>query len=134
MRVVVFLDLDDTIFQTRPKCPVDTPLAPAALDRVGEPLSFLTPRQQRFLELFRDACVIPTTARNPDAFRRLTLRFDSFAILDFGGIILLPGGSLDASWDAVIRPRAVEIASELEQLLATMQTFNEVHRLGVRLR
>src|SRR5262245_58580522 len=114
MRVVVFLDLDGSIFQTRPKCPPGESLLPGALDRAGQPLSFMTARQERLLALFRGAIVIPTTARNLDAFRRVTLRFDSLAILDFGGVVLLPDGSLDCERDAFIRPLALAIAPELE--------------------
>jgi hydroxymethylpyrimidine pyrophosphatase-like HAD family hydrolase len=71
MRTYVFLDLDDTILQTRPKCPPDEPVRPAAYGRDGQPLSFTTDRQQALLDLFEAATVIPTTARNRDAFRRV---------------------------------------------------------------
>jgi hypothetical protein len=134
MRVVVFLDLDDTLFQTRPKCPPGETLTPAALDRAGQPLSFQTPRQESLLKLLRGAAVIPTTARNLDAFRRVTLRFDSFAVLDFGGAVLLPDGSLDAGWDAHVRPRALDGAAELNRVRERMEEVNDSFRLGVRVR
>ena len=44
MQTYVFLDLDDTILQTRPKCPADEPVQPAAFGRDGQPLSFITDR------------------------------------------------------------------------------------------
>jgi len=134
MRIVVFLDLDDTLFQTRPKCPPGVALSPGALDHAGQPLSFMTARQERLLELFRGATIIPTTARNLPAFRKVTVPFDSYAILDFGGVVLLPDRSLDTEWDAQIRPRAVEVGPELERVRATMQEYSEVHRLGARIR
>jgi len=34
-RIVIFLDLDDTILQTAPKCPPGEPVEPAAVDRAG---------------------------------------------------------------------------------------------------
>src|SRR5205823_998696 len=96
MRTVLFLDLDDTIFQTRPKCPVGEPVRPAAFRRDGTPLSFMTDRQRALLDvLSRAATVIPTTARSLDAFRRVDLAFGHAAILDFGGVVLTPGGELD---------------------------------------
>src|SRR5258707_6855351 len=108
MRIHVFLDLDGTLFQTRPKCPPGVDLTSAALRRDGTPLSFMTQRQGRLLELLRSAdSVIPTTARNLDAFRRVHLPFPSLAILNFGGLILLPDGSPDREWDALVRPQAL---------------------------
>src|SRR5687767_11844338 len=121
MRTVVFLDLDDTVFQTRPKCPPGEPLRPAALGRDGLPLSFSTPRQQTLLDLFASATVVPTTARNLDAFRRVRLPFTSFAVLDFGGVVLLPDGTPDPAWDAIVRPQALALAGELKHLASVLQ-------------
>jgi hypothetical protein len=135
MRCHVFLDLDDTLFQTRPKCPPDVELSPAAFRRDDTPLSFMTPQQVRLLDLFSgSANVIPVTARNADAFRRVRLRFSSLAVLDFGGVILMPDGSPDAAWDARIRPQARGIASELERWRDSLQSFVEAHRLGASVR
>jgi hypothetical protein len=132
MQTYVFLDLDDTLFQTRPKCPPDEPLTPAALGRDGEPLSFMTQRQQALFDLLaRSGTIIPTTARNLDAFRRVRLTFRSLAILDFGGVVLLPDGNLDPVWDAHVRPLAIAFVSELEQLRQTLVEFIGKHRLGV---
>src|SRR5689334_914937 len=102
MQTFVFLDLDDTILQTRPKCPAGEPIHPAAHGRDGQPLSFITDRQRALLDLFAAATVIPTTARNHDAFRRVRLLFTGHAILDFGGVILRPDGTPDPGWDAVV--------------------------------
>ncbi len=135
MRVHVFLDLDGTLFQTRPKCPPGEGLAPAAFRRDGTPLSFMTPRQVRLFEtLCATADIIPTTARNLDAFRRVRLPFTSLAILDFGGVILLPDGAADPNWDAIIRPQTHAIAPHLERWQQRLQEFIEVNRLGVSVR
>src|SRR5829696_8138848 len=104
MRIVLFLDLDDTVFHTGPKCPPGEAVRPAARRRDGTPLSFMTDRQRALLEvLFRSATVIPTTARSLDAFRRVDLPFAHAAVLDFGGVVLLPGGTLDLAWDGRVR-------------------------------
>ena len=135
MRVYVFLDLDGTLFQTRPKCPPGIELHPAALRRDGNPLSFMTARQARLFEMLSSsASVIPTTARNLDAFRRVRLPFTSLAILDFGGVILLPDGSPDPDWDARVRPQVIAVAGELERQRAALQSFVEAHHLGVSVR
>jgi hydroxymethylpyrimidine pyrophosphatase-like HAD family hydrolase len=135
MRVHVFLDLDGTLFQTRPKCPPGVDLTSAALRRDGTPLSFMTPRQRRLLELLHSADrVIPTTARNLDAFRRVHLPFTSLAILNFGGVILLPDGSPDEEWTSLIRPQTFAIAPELKCRYDALLAFIERHNLGVNIR
>jgi hydroxymethylpyrimidine pyrophosphatase-like HAD family hydrolase len=135
MRVHVFLDLDGTLFQTRPKCPPGEELISAAVRRDDTPLSFMTARQARLLELLRSAdSVIPTTARNLDAFRRVHLLFPSLAILDFGGVILLTDGSPDLIWDAIIRPEAHAIATDLKRRCESLEAFIKANHLGVNLR
>ena len=106
MKKFLFVDLDDTLFQTPKKCrSTDTlELHPAAYLKDGAPCSFTTPRQRAFLEFARrEMTLIPATARNHDAFKRVDLPFASYAVLDYGGIILQPGGALDADWLAVMR-------------------------------
>lgn len=134
MRIVVFLDLDDSLFQTRLKCPPGEALSPATLDATGQPSSFMTARQQHLLGWLRAGTIIPTTARNLTAYRNVTLTFDSLVILDFGGVVLLPDGQLDRDWDARVRPQCVAVAAELEHLCTTMQKFSADHHLGVRVR
>jgi len=135
MQTYVFLDLDDTILQTRPKCPPGEPLHPAAYHRDGSPLSFMTERQRSLLALLAAAAtVIPTTARNLDAFRRVRLSFSSLAVLDFGGVILQPDGTPDPGWDAVVRPQAEQAGPELRELLRAVQGFIAARGLGVNAR
>lgn len=137
MRTYVFLDLDDTILQTRPKCPAGEPIRPAAYGRDGQPLSFTTDRQRALLDLLDllgAASVIPTTARNHDAFRRVRLPFSDHAILDFGGVVLRPDGTPDPAWDATVRPQARAIGPELLVELRTVERFIATHTLGVNAR
>jgi hypothetical protein len=132
MRIVAFLDLDDTLFQTRPKCPDGEPIHAVAFRRDGTPLSFMTQRQRTLLDVwFRSATVIPTTARNRDALARVDLPFNHAAILDFGGAVLLPGGELDEAWDAQVRPRALELHQELQALHREAERINASRHLGV---
>jgi hydroxymethylpyrimidine pyrophosphatase-like HAD family hydrolase len=124
MRIVLFLDLDDTIFQTAPKCPPGEPVRVAALARDGLPLSFMTDRQSAIFEMFRkSATIVPVTARSHDAFRRVNLPFDHAAIVAFGGVVLAPGGELDKTWDAEIRPKLRATAEELHAALRQTEAF-----------
>lgn len=134
MHLYVFLDLDDTLFQTQPKCPAGAPLAPVAYRQTGEPLSYMTERQRKLLSLFEAGTIIPATARNHDAFRRVRLPFDSLAILDFGGVVLLPDRTPDQSWDEVIRPRALALREEFEFQLARVKAFCDEQHLDVTVR
>jgi hypothetical protein len=135
MRIALFLDLDDTIFQTMPKCPTGEAVHPVAFGRDGAPLSFMTRRQRALLDLWlRSARVIPTTARSLEAFRRVDLPFDQFAILDFGGVVLTPEGALDSMWDEQVRPRAKSIANELTELHGKIEAFVTRRQLGTRAR
>jgi hypothetical protein len=135
MKTYIFLDLDDTLFQTLPKCRDRDRLIPAAYARDGAPLSFMTAQQQRFLDHCA-ACgtIIPTTARSLSAFQRVKLPFCSLAILDFGGVVLLPDGSLDAEWDAWVRPQAEAMRDSLEQVRRRVAGFCEARRLDVNAR
>lgn len=97
-QTVVFMDLDDTIFQTRRKCATER-LSTGALGPDGHPMSFLEPAQERLFRLLRaEAVVIPVTARDRASFARVRLDFHHGAILNYGGTILNPDGSADPIW------------------------------------
>jgi hypothetical protein len=135
MRIVLFLDLDDTIFQTLPKCPGGEPVRPVAYHRDGTPLSYMTERQRTLLDWFlQSATVIPTTGRNRDAFRRVDLPFAHGAILNFGGVVLLADGTPDKMWDGIIRPQALELAPEFSRLCRSVARFIDKRGLGARAR
>ena len=100
----LFVDLDDTLFQTPGKCAAKEDLRPAAYLKDGAVCSFTTPRQRAFFELMdREMTLIPATARNRDALSRVGLAFSSYAIIDYGGVVLEPDGSLDAVWIETMR-------------------------------
>lgn len=124
MRTYVFLDLDDTVFQTLPKCPAGEPLRPVARRTDGSPISFMTRRQQTLFDrLRREAEIVPVTARNLAAFRRVDLPFACGAILDYGAVVLFPDGTLDAAWDAAVRPRAEALTGELQGVQQALREF-----------
>lgn len=135
MRRYCFLDLDDTIFQTLRKCPDPVSAVPAAYDKAGEALSFITPKQQDLLAwLHESSLVIPTTARNLRAFRAVSLRWEGPAILNCGATILQPEGTLCEEWDQQMRPKLKELEPLLEESLAWMKARTEKLGLALRLR
>lgn len=104
-RIVIFLDLDDTILQTAPKCPPGEPLLPAALDRTGQALSFMTRAQRRLLSFWLErGTVIPVTGRTDEALDRVAIEFISWRITHHGAVIRQPDGQLPAWWYSDVRP------------------------------
>jgi hydroxymethylpyrimidine pyrophosphatase-like HAD family hydrolase len=99
LKKFLFADLDDTLFQSLEKCTAADALEPAAYLKDGSACSFTTPAQRAFIAFAQEGMtMIPTTARNLDALRRVALAFTSYAVLDYGGVVLLPGGSADQDW------------------------------------
>lgn len=104
MKKFLFVDLDDTLFQTPGKCADEKDLHPAAYLKDGSVCSFSTPRQRAFFELMdREMTLIPATARNRDALSRVGLTFSSHAIIDYGGVVLAPDGTPDGDWLDLMR-------------------------------
>ncbi|MEX5748941.1 hypothetical protein [Massilia sp. X63] len=99
MKKFLFADLDDTLFQTFEKCSARDALEPAAYYKDGSICSYTTRAQRAFLSFVQDGMtVIPTTARDHDGLRRVHLPFDSYAIINYGGVVLQPDGSADRAW------------------------------------
>ena len=104
-RIVIFLDLDDTLLQTAPKCPVGVPLTPVAFNRAGEALSFMTPAQRHLLDSWLEqGTVIPVTGRTDDALARVAIDFSSWRITHHGAVIRRGDGSLPPWWYTKVRP------------------------------
>lgn len=98
--IFVFTDLDDSLFQTRSKCPDQSVLMDAAVDRQGNPLSYFSQAQQELLNLLQQATLIPVTGRNTSALQRVQLSFDSYRITGHGAMISNPTGEPVAEWVA----------------------------------
>jgi hydroxymethylpyrimidine pyrophosphatase-like HAD family hydrolase len=122
-RIVIFLDLDDTILQTAPKCPPGEPVAPAAVDRAGQALSFMTRAQRRLLEFWLEqGTVIPVTGRTDEALARVVIEFTSWRITHHGAVIRQPDGTLPAWWDDQIRPLLMAAQPLLREVAAHLGT------------
>ena len=119
MKKFLFADLDDTLFQTLEKCATRDALEPAAYYSDGRICSYTTPAQRAFFAFVSEGMtVIPTTARSLDAFKRVELGFSSYAILNFGGIVLQPGGDIDRDWQGRMHALMTAALPGLERLAA----------------
>ena len=99
-RPLVFVDLDDTLFQTARKM-AEGPRCTATLDAFGQPNGFMNATQQGFVEwLLATTDVVPVTARSVEAYQRVQIPFVHGAICDHGGVILSAEGVPDGEWHA----------------------------------
>jgi hydroxymethylpyrimidine pyrophosphatase-like HAD family hydrolase len=125
MKQFIFVDLDDTLFQTRRKCKDNQLLFPAANDQEGLPASFFTEKQFYLFNLLKQNCeIIPTTARNYQAFYRTELSKNfAYAILNHGGIILNRNGDIHQLWFEHIQNL---VNQQLDELLALMNDLQSI--------
>ena len=135
MKKFLFADLDDTLFQSLEKCAAGAALHPAAFLKDGAPISFTTPAQRAFLEFARDGMtMIPATARNLNAFSRVDLPFASYAVLDYGGIVLRPDRSVDEAWLERMRGAMHAALPGLRELATLIDAYAERTGNGCRAR
>jgi hypothetical protein len=133
MRPVLFVDLDDTLFHSRRKTAGGG--APVAFDRDGAPVSFMTGKQRALWEwLARDAEIVATTGRSAEAYRRVDLRLDGYAICSHGGLILTPAGRPEPRWWRRTATAAVSHRSGLTALGATLRDRMAEAGVDARLR
>lgn len=135
MRIAVFIDLDDTLFQSQRKCPVNDELTPAAQQIDGRIQAFMTAKQHTLWQCLNDhALVIPTTARDLTALRCVLLPFHHWQIIDFGAVILNSNAQPDADWLARTHSVAQTTEAELHQLITIAQHWITANTLALRLR
>lgn len=125
MKKFLFIDLDDTLFQTPGKCADADNLHPAAYLKNGAACSFTTARQRAFFELMhREMTLIPTTARNRDALSRVDLPFSSYSIIDYGGVVLEPDGAVDRFWLDAMRADMERALPGLREVAQIMDAYS----------
>ena len=138
LKKFLFADLDDTLFQTIEKCAALAPreaLEPAAYYSDGSICSFTTPAQRAFFAFVSEGMtVIPTTARSLDSFARVDLGFSSYVVLNFGGIILQPDGSIERDWQGRMHGLMTAALPGLQELGAHIDAWAEETGYGGRTR
>ena len=135
MKRILFTDLDDTLFQSFRKEMPDDRSIPLAYLADGSAISYANPQQQATLALFqREMTVIPVTARNHDAFKRVCIPFVAEAVLNYGGIILNCDGQPDEAWLKTSQEQAEQSKSDLLQWVNVLIAENERMKLDLRIR
>lgn len=120
MQRYIFVDLDDTLFQTHRKCPANANnLAKRAISDNPELISYATEKQQWLWQwLAADFKVIPVTGRDASAFARVELPFTEEIVLNHGAVILNPHRQLDQAWMSSMHnqlPHYIQILHDLWQ-------------------
>lgn len=116
-RPLVFVDLDDTLFQTARKMPEHSPRVAVTLDVQGQPNGFMSPVQQRLVDwLLASTDVVPVTARSIEAYQRVRLPFGQGAICAHGGVVLDADGRLDRDWHGQMRETLADFQTRLPAL------------------
>ncbi|MEY3786208.1 MAG: hypothetical protein RLZ75_413 [Pseudomonadota bacterium] len=102
MQSYIFLDLDDTLFQTLRKCALgtdDPKLQVRACLPDGTPNSFATHKQQWLWHwLEKGFKIVPVTGRDGHAFDRVMLSFQEEVVLNHGAVILDKDRTIDRVW------------------------------------
>lgn len=131
--VTSFVDLDDTLFSSLKRHTRTEELEPAATLSNGEVISFSSPKQ-RFLRNWLETAgkIIPVTARNEDAYRRVLHPFSGPAILSHGATIVCENGSVDAEWRSRVHQSVAQSSGELFDLLKLIQGTKAFTRGDVR--
>lgn len=124
MQRYIFLDLDDTLFQTLRKCPdaSDPRLQARAMLTDGTANSYATHKQQWLWDWFaQDFKIVPVTGRDAGEFARVQLPFAEEAVIIHGAVILDKQGQADPQWMAQMQ---AELPDYQQKLLAVWQTID----------
>ena len=131
MQSYIFLDLDDTLFQTLRKCVPgvnDHNLEVRAYLPDGTANSFATHKQQWLWEwLAKGFKIVPVTARDVHAFERVNLPFQEEVVLNHGAVILDKQRVVDQVWMELIMQEMPIYHDKLLELWAEVELYAKRH-------
>lgn len=127
MQSYIFLDLDDTLFQTLRKCApgVDNQtLQVRAFLPDGTANSFATQKQQWLWHwLSKGFKIVPVTARDVHAFERVNLPFQEEVVLNHGAVILDKQRAVDKVWRNRIMQTLPSYHEKLLEIWAEVELY-----------
>lgn len=133
MQTILFTDLDDTLFATERKQGKTANCQLASTLSDGSPSGYCHQKQQHFFQLWQqNALIIPVTARSVNAYQRVLLPFNNYAIVNHGGTILLPNGACDPDWQQQVRAYHSETQDWLMRQLAVFQHIAHEQACDIR--
>ncbi len=124
MQSYIFLDLDDTLFQTLRKCAPGADLQVRAFLPDGTANSFATQKQQWLWHwLSKGFKIVPVTARDVHAFERVNLPFEEEVVLNHGAVILDKQRKVDEVWMERIMQTLPEYHEKLLEVWAEVELY-----------
>ncbi len=135
MEKFLFLDLDDTVFQTARKCESLEQALPASYNLSGDVSSYFLPKQHRLLQdLSKQWRIIPTTARTQASYARVNLGIKCFdgAILSHGATILCDAGKEDELWKTEIESSLQQLSPLLFQIKQKITKYVDTKNLEIQ--
>lgn len=128
--IILFIDLDDTLFQTQRKN--SQGIIPATRSALAGKGSYMTQAQKLFFDLFNESKkvkIIPTTARDLEQYHNTLLsesaRIET-AILYFAGMIL-EKGQAEKQWQQHIQRSYQQLNQSISQLLIEVKAILTNH-------
>jgi hydroxymethylpyrimidine pyrophosphatase-like HAD family hydrolase len=130
-KLIVFVDLDDTLFNSTRKCTSDIALEPAALLSSGDTISYTNAKQRSLWAWLRQAeLVIPVTARSAQGFSRVLLPFYGPCVVSFGGTILNAQGQADTLWAQRMQNVLMPSAALLQEACSALSAWIDQHQIN----
>jgi hydroxymethylpyrimidine pyrophosphatase-like HAD family hydrolase len=127
MQNYIFLDLDDTLFQTLRKCALgadDPKLQVRSCLPDGTPNSYATHKQQWLWHwLTLGFKIVPVTGRDAHAFERVMLPFQEEVVLNHGAVILDKDRNIDSVWMDAMMQALPEYHGKLLDLWAEVEAY-----------
>lgn len=126
MKTLFFIDLDDTIFQTKRKN-VDG-IYQATVSENIDSYSYMTEAQKTFLDIFlnsNDVKIIPLTARDYNQYKRVELsNHDKItsASVYFSGMII-DNNEIDKEWSKYIEKCYKSLKTSMEDMFKYMKKY-----------
>ncbi|TCM66462.1 hydroxymethylpyrimidine pyrophosphatase-like HAD family hydrolase [Acinetobacter calcoaceticus] len=121
---LIFVDLDDTLFQTHRRISPDADFRVASVDKNGQALAYMKPKQQIFSDwLFASADVIPVTARSVEALSRVKLQFQHAAICSHGGTIIDADNNMDMQWFDLQQQQVAKLDQSMQDLVEQIHEY-----------
>ena len=137
MEKFLFLDLDDTVFQTARKCASLEYASPASYNLAGEASSYFLPKQRQLLkDLSRQWRIIPTTARTQASYARVELGVSCAdgTILNHGATILCADGREDRQWRIKTESSLKALSPLLVQIKQAIEQYAHINDIAVLVR
>ncbi len=135
MKTIFFTDLDDTLFATTRKQPLEKDFRLATTLKDGSASAYQSPKQQQFLQLWqKNTLIIPVTARNHETFSRVHIDFNSYAVINHGGIILDENGEIYQEWHKLQQENSAKTTEWLQQQYQHLQEIAEKLKANIRIK